>query len=194
MPRENGDEDMGFLFTKLMLPFFVAISSIAFIAPPAEANPRIVSTNRTSSAPLNLVNRSFARFEKDLAPALFTERLTFLPLRTQQITNHEKMVGKLLLDISGGPHEARLIDLKAIAPTEASIHNALEDFLAHISSNENTKLSSFRTSIKAALTRSDVLLYTAQLLRNDGHSRVLILMDDETKDIVLLLLGQSASH
>ena len=160
---------------------------------------RMISTNMAQSAPLNLVNRWFARLESTLDPSWSTERLTFRSYRYSEINNPEKTIVKLLNDISGGPDEVRILELTPLVPTESTIRQTLDQFLNSLNfrpGTDETALTaqeSLRAAVKAALARPDVLIHSARILRANIESRVLILIDNETKDLVLFALG-SESH
>lgn len=158
---------------------------------------RMITTNLAQSAPLNLVNRWFARLESTLDSSWSAERLTFRSYRHSEIQNPEKTIVKLLNDISGGAEEVRILELTLIVPTESTIRQSLDQFLNSLSfraGTDETALTaqeSLKAAVKAALARPDVLIHSARILRANIESRVLILIDNETKDVVLLALGST---
>ncbi len=157
---------------------------------------RMITTHMAQSAPLNLVNRWFARLEGTLDDSWSSERLTFESYRWAEIENHERTIAKLLTDISGGPSEVQILELSPVSPSESSIRQTLEQFLNSLSFRDGSEdagamiQKSFKAAVKAALTRPDVFIHSARILRTGGESRVLVLVDDETKDLVLLTLGR----
>ncbi len=194
-----------------MLPrFTLAVLAMVLLAPfigteaapgraPAQNSQRMETTQAPQSAPLGLINRSFARVQSAFAIQLESQRLSYRSLNPQDHSGSEvakeRAIEDLLLNISGGSSEARVQDLAPIIAGESSLKPTFERFARELTSSRSIdtsagadSLTALVAAIKAALSRSDVQLHSARLIEKSATARVLILSDDETKEFVVLSL------
>jgi hypothetical protein len=174
------------------------------------------TTNTTESAPLNLVNRTFSRIEPFLDATLELQRLTYRAHESAaRETIDEAALKQLLVDISG--EEDAFVSSLELASTEVQLRSSLEavtpasiwassaaadlvstDAFADFSAVANAQSTvmieageNFAGAVKAALIREDVKVYSAVIENGAESSRVFILVDEETSDILVLSVTKS---
>lgn len=152
---------------------------------------RIETTNHTDSAPLNLVNRSYAKLESGLGDMIDSQRLTYR-LRSRAVGDTvEQVLKDLILNISGGPSEASLSELDEVS--SGDLPAALDTFTRKFAAADglDRELSGFVSAIKAALARTDVKIFEARIHERERgeDAHFLALVDEETNELLVLSLA-----
>jgi hypothetical protein len=162
-----------------------SVAMLVMLAPTAQAA-RIESTNAVTSAPLNIVNRSFARLQRQLDRDHETERLSYRAPRTGDKIHQ---IANLLINLGGGPSE---VHIKEIAPVDARLAQQAADsfFAADSRMNTSIRTDRFVAATKAALARNDVHLFSARVVQRTGEARILILIDDETRELIVVSISR----
>jgi hypothetical protein len=172
------------MIRKLINMLLIAAIGIAVAISEAHAT-RIESTNAVVSAPLNLVNRSFARLQSQFENSLLAERLTYRSPALGRNENSANRITELLINMNGGPIEAQLKDLLPVDPSLAT--SAIQAF---INNESGARTERFSAATKAALARNDVHLFSARILERARDARVLVIVDEETHELLVLTLSR----
>ena len=157
---------------------------------------RVDSTNITESAPLNLLNRTFARLETGLDDSVDSQRLTYRIRSADPDKSVDSILKGLLNNISGSDDESVVNEfIRLDTSAEENIDKTISTFIQTASfDEEDDEISprlqqNFASAVKSSLARPDIQLFSAQIKEHTQSSRVLIVYDQETKDVVVLYLS-----
>lgn len=169
---------------------------------------RMETTHTTESAPLNLINRSFNRLEDLLNDSWETQRLTYRAYVAKsgnsspqpksndlKISIETEDLKRLLVDLGGGAEDVQILNFEPVT-TENQAQNVLNSITTSLGSSFsengefNESIGKLGNSMKAALVRDDVKMFSVNLREKSDPSKVVILVDEETSDVLLLYLTQ----
>lgn len=161
---------------------------------------RMITTATTESAPLNLVGRSFIRLEPAFNENIEAQRLTYIVRRASNDSNlMVPGLRGLLSNVSSG---AGTISINS-ADSDSQVRAQLDGFLAAIdqslagatASRPTTAdaIDRLKLALNSAITRQDMKLFSASVAEERLTTHYLILLDEETSDLLLLSLSQPAN-
>lgn len=171
------------------------------LARAAGASPvRMITTNTTESAPLNLVSRSFIRLEPAFADSIEAQRLTYLVRRASSDPSLlQQGLRSLLGHISS---EGSAITIAA-PETESQSHGQVESFLLAVNQDLAAAAAArpatvdaverLKFALNSAITRQDMKVLSATVAEERLNTQHLILIDEETSDLLLLSLSRPAN-
>lgn len=175
----------------------------------ATENLRFETTNQTQSAPLNSVSRSFGKAKEFLKDSIDSQKLTYRARPSKSEPNPsaadwENSVKQLLLNISGGPTQAKALSFESLTDDQRRRYG-VDTFLEHAvlerSPESEAAIEGAKNNLHAAFARPDIQLYSAWIrerssLNNANQTSstdwlALVLLDEETKDVLVLELSKN---
>lgn len=177
-------------------------ASLGFAAETARPATRMETTARAESAPLNLVARAFRDLEPRFTDSVRSQRLTYrihrAPSGTEAI---EVSLKRLMINIAGGDDFVQVREITSAHDDGSAralltkFENTVTDAIAergHSSEPGALALEKLRAAANALGARTDVKVFSAEIREDDLPSRVLLLLDEETDELLLLYLGRRA--
>lgn len=159
---------------------------------------RMITTHTTESAPLNLLGRAFLRLEPAFADHIEARRLTYLA--RPRGTGADSMldgVRQLLANISAANSAVNITtadsESQARAQSDAFLQNVTQSLepsraAAAVDVSERLKLA-----LNSAITRQDMKVFAATVAEENLNSSYLILLDEETSDLLLLSISRPSN-